>query len=96
VDLGAGRGALGLDHDETAVTAVQVRDVVTRPIAAGHWPARKLALANPATWPARRSLPHSEPDHSAGIRWGSATFKFYEGRDILGPVPQAHSGHRLE
>jgi hypothetical protein len=21
--------------------------------------------------------------HSAGIRWGTATFKFYEGRDIL-------------
>ena len=28
---------LGPDDDETAVTAVQVRDVITRLIAAGHW-----------------------------------------------------------
>jgi hypothetical protein len=27
--------------------------------------------------------------HSAGIRWGTATFKFYEGRDILPPLPPA-------
>jgi len=35
---------LGPDDDETAVTAVQVRDVVTRLIAAGHWRADDPAI----------------------------------------------------
>ena len=37
LDRGAGRGAAGPDDDETEVTAVQVREVITRLIAAGHW-----------------------------------------------------------
>jgi DDE superfamily endonuclease len=38
VDRGTGRGArLGPDDDDIAVTAAQVRDVITRLIAAGHW-----------------------------------------------------------
>jgi hypothetical protein len=28
--------------------------------------------------------------HSAGTRWGTATFKFYEGRDILSPAGFEH------
>lgn len=34
----AGRAVrLGPDDDEAEITAAQVRDVITRPIAAGHW-----------------------------------------------------------
>jgi hypothetical protein len=44
VDGGAGAIRLGPDDDETEVTAVQVREVITRLIEAGHWHAGDLPV----------------------------------------------------